>query len=109
MKEVHILPVEYRVKYKLSLMVYKCINGLAPTYLQELIVPRITYSHLRSANNVYDLQTPVPNSKFGESSFSYAAPLTWNQLPQDIQFSANVETFKTRLKTHYFVKYYGED
>ena len=109
MKKVHILPVEYRVKYKLSLMVYKCINGLAPTYLQELIVPRITYSHLRSANNVYDLQTPVPNSKFGESSFSYAAPLTWNQLPQDIQFSANVETFKTRLKTHYFVKYYGED
>ena len=109
MKKLHILPVKYRIKYKLSLLVYKCINGLAPSYIQELIVPKITYSHLRSANNVYDLQTLVPKTKYGESSFSYAAPATWNELPQDIQLSSNVETFKTRLKTHYFIAYYGNE
>ena len=102
------MPVKYRIKDKLSLLVYKCITGLAPSYL-ELIVPKITYSHLRSANNIYDLQTIVPKTKYGESSFSYAAPVTWNELPHDIQQSCNVETFKTRLKTHYFIAYYGDE
>ena len=109
MKRLHILPVEYRVKYKLSLLVYKCINGIAPTYLQDLITPNITYSHLRSSSNLYDLQPIVPKSKYGESAFSYAAPVTWNELPNDIKFSPNVESFKTKLKTHYFIEYYGNE
>ena len=109
MKRLHILPVEYRVKYKLSPLVYKYINGIAPAYLQELITPKITYSHLRSSSNLFDLQPIVPKSKYGESAFSYAAPVTWNELPNDIKFSPNVEMFKTKLKTHYFIKYYGNE
>ena len=33
LKKAHILPVEFRVKYKVALTVYKCFNDLAPTYL----------------------------------------------------------------------------
>ena len=109
MKKLHILPVEYRIKYKVSLTVYKCINGQAPPYLQQLLQPKVTYSHLRSSNDVYSLQTFLPNSKYGESSFSYIAPITWNKLPQNVQFSPSLEIFKRRLKSHYFTAYYGND
>ena len=109
MKKLHILPVEYRIKYKVSLTVYKCFHDLAPDYLKELIQSKVTYSHLRSSNDLYSLQTVIPKSKHGESTFSYVAPIIWNELPQDIKLSPNVECFKKRLKTHYFIEYYGDD
>ena len=109
MKKLHILPVHYRIKYKISLTVYKCLHDLAPAYLQELIVPRITYSHLRSSNDFYSLETIVPNSKYGESSFSYIAPITWNELPKNVKLSPTINCFKSSLKSHYFTAYFGDN
>ena len=34
------LPVKQRVKFKLLLITYKALNGLAPEYMQELITPK---------------------------------------------------------------------
>ena len=96
MKKLHILPVEYRIKYKVSLTVYKCFHDLAPDYLKELIQSKVTYSHLRSFNDLYSLQTVIPKSKYGKSTFSYVAPVIWNQLPQNIKLSPYVECFKRR-------------
>ena len=31
------LPVRVQIQYKILLLVYKCVQGTAPTYLQELI------------------------------------------------------------------------
>ena len=109
LKKLHVLPVEYRVKYKVALMVYKCFHDLAPSYLKELIVPKVTYSHLRSSNDVYSLQTVIPKSHYGESSFSYAAPLIWNELPNDVKLTPTLECFKKRLKSHYFIEHFGND
>ena len=36
LKRLHILPVNFRIPYKLCLLVYKCIQGLTPKYLCEL-------------------------------------------------------------------------
>ena len=81
LKQLHILPVEYRIKYKLCLLVYKCINGLAPRYLCDLLHQKMTDSRLRSSDDFFTLYEPRPNSHFGESAFSYAGPHEWNKLP----------------------------
>ena len=107
MKKLHILPVEYRIKYKVSLTVYKCLHSIAPSYLQKLIHPKVTYSHLRSSDDVYALQTIIPKSKYGEKTFEYAASITWNALPNDVKISPTLDNFKKRLKTHYFTEYFG--
>ena len=39
--ELHWLPVEQRINFKISLFTYKIINGLAPMYLSELLVPYV--------------------------------------------------------------------
>ena len=109
MKKLHILPVEYRIKYKVSLTVYKCFHDLAPDYLKQLLHPKVSYSHLRSCNDIYSLQTIIPNTKYGESSFSYIAPIIWNSLPQSLQLSPSLECFKQRLKSHYFIKFFGNN
>ena len=40
----HILPIEYRIKYKLCLTVHKILNNLSPQYLSNLLY---TYTPLR--------------------------------------------------------------
>ena len=49
MMELHWLPVEQRIKYKILLFVYKALNGISPVYLSELLhknQPSRTLSHL---------------------------------------------------------------
>ena len=106
LKQLHILPVLLRIKYKVALTVYKCFHDLAPSYLQDLIKPKFTFSHLRSSNDVYSLQSVVPKSKYGESTFEYAAPRVWNALPINVKHSPSLDCFKKRLKSHYFIEYF---
>ena len=52
-KKLHFLPIEFRVKYKIALLAFKCIKGIAPSYLKQLISLRDLSS------NVYDLRHSV--------------------------------------------------
>ena len=37
LKLLHWFKIEYRIQYKVAVLVFKCVHGLAPTYLNELI------------------------------------------------------------------------
>ena len=39
--ELHWLPVEQRIIFKILLFMYKIVNGLAPMYLSQLLVPYV--------------------------------------------------------------------
>ena len=36
-KQLHFLPVANRIQYKLCLLTYKCLNGLSPRYVSDLV------------------------------------------------------------------------
>ena len=40
LKELHWLPIHHRIDFKVLTLVFKCIHGLAPSYLAELIKPK---------------------------------------------------------------------
>ena len=40
LKKLHFLPVQYRIKFKIGLLDFKCLNNMAPKYLQDLITLR---------------------------------------------------------------------
>ena len=105
--KLHILPIDYRIKYKVCLLVYKCIHGSAPSYLSDLISHNVVCSSLRSSSDFYSLHITIPNSTYEESAFSYFAPYHWNMLPVKVRESPSVETFKTTLKTHLYRQCYG--
>ena len=48
LRELHWLPVKSRIKYKILLLTYQCLQGTAPTYLQDLIVKYTPSRNLRS-------------------------------------------------------------
>ena len=105
--DLHWLPVKYRIDYKILLLTFKAIRGLAPTYIQELITikQRSKYS-LRSNNN--GLLLMPPNCKtlatLGDRSFYSAAPWLWNSLPCFIRDCLSVNNFKNMIKTFLFRK-----
>ena len=43
-KMLHWLPIKFRIQFKNLLLVYKCLNGQAPSYLSELLEPWSTIS-----------------------------------------------------------------
>lgn len=102
LKELHWLPVEYRIKFKILLLTFKIINGYSPCYLSSLI-NRSNPNRIHRSAYQYLLQIPlVKTSTYGQRAFSYSAPKLWNSLPVHIKNSKSITTFKKELKTFYF-------
>jgi len=103
--ELHWLPIEARIQYKLCLLVHLAINstGKAPLYISNLLQ---SVSALPDRHTVLRSPTKSTRLKFGERAFSVAAPKAWNDLPLHLRAITNTDTFKRRLKTHFFCKFY---
>ena len=80
LKSLHWLPIRQRVSYKVSIMVFKCLNDSSfPSYLKDLICIYTPNRTLRSSSDRFLLSKPFKKlSTFGQRSFHYAAPDIWN-------------------------------
>ena len=96
------LTVRKRITFKILLLTYKALYGLAPTYLSELLTlykpPRCLRSEISNLLVVPKYRT----KSYGERAFAVAAPTLWNKLPYAIKNSESVAAFKTSLKTFLF-------
>ena len=101
LQELHWLPVEYRITYKIALLVYKSLHGQGPIYLQELLHWYSPVRALRSSANL-ELTVPSRSLAYGTRAFSYAGPTVWNSLPLTVKKSNSVDTFKKHLKSYLF-------
>ena len=99
--KLHWLPVKFRIQFKLILLVYKALNGLAPKYLSDKLSV-ISNKKLRSSDHKL-LAIPRTRTKtYGDRSFSVAGPRLWNNLPKQLRLCSSVDVFKKDLKTHLF-------
>ncbi len=102
MIDLHWLPVHYRIHFKILLLVFKCLNGEAPVYLQDMISRCEPTWTLRSSNPLLLKIPKVKRITLGTRSFRYSGPKLWNDLPMTIQQSKDIDSFKSMLKTHLF-------
>ena len=106
LKQLHWLPITHRIKYKIIVLTYKCINNLAPKYLTDLVTLR-TARRTRSTDD--NLKIETPRTKLvtaGDRAFISASPHLWNKLSYALRATDSLETFKCRLKTHLFKGYF---
>ena len=105
LKELHFLPVKYRIMFKTAMMVFKCLNNIAPIYLIDLLKPKIiTRYSSRSDDDFFLLeQPPPPRLTRTAAAFTHHGPRTWNALPPTIRCLTDIGLFKSALKTHYFL------
>ena len=101
LKQLHWLPIAYRIKYKIALITFKTLNGQGPSYLRELLLETTSFRQTRSKHKLKIPRTKLKSA--GDRSFSVAAPLIWNSLPSNITNTTSIPQFKKKLlKTHLF-------
>ena len=108
LKELHWLPVEHRIEYKILLLVYKCLCGEGPVYLRALLEQYSPAKDLRSSAQC-QLKDFRVQKVYGTRAFAVAGPRLWNKLPLHIKNSPTVSTFKTAIKTHLFNIYFNAE
>ena len=102
LKELGWMSILNRLKYFMSLLVYKCIHGLAPCYLSG----RLTFSNsIHSYNtrfaNDHNLIYPKTSTSYYKSSFDYQAPSIWNNIDSTLKTIDSIQCFKTKLKAFF--------
>ena len=108
MKSLHWLPIAYRIRFKLCVLMHGVHNGTSPSYLTDTTTPISSlpgHRHLRSAMTT-EYEILRTRTKFGDRAFSVAVLREWIALPADIRNITDLSSFKRALKTHSFVLAY---
>ena len=70
LKQLHWLPVNQRINYKILLLTYKALNGQAPIYITELLEPYAPTRNLRSSSKNLLKIPPVKLVSYGHGTLS---------------------------------------
>ena len=108
LKELHWLPIVFRIEYKLIILIFKCIHDIAPLYLSEQISVYVPPRNLRSGSK-YLLNLTKTKTVYGDRAFKNCAPKLFNSLPLILRtsaFNSELSGFKVDLKTYLFQKAY---
>ena len=108
-KAMHCLPVPYRIKLKLCVLMHAVVIGTRPVYIKDILTPTKDIagrSHLRSAA-AGDFSVAIFRLEFGRRAFSVAGPMEWNALPAQLRTIKDRLIFKRALKTHLFKMAYN--
>ena len=92
LRDLHWLPVSFRLEFKIMLITYKVLHDRAPIYIQELLQLYTSSRNLRSSNRNLLVKPYLNLNLYGKQAFSVAAPELWNNLPEDIK-NANLKHF----------------
>ena len=105
--DLHWLPVEQRIKYKLMLHTFKALHGQAPRYIQDMLEFYTPSRVLRSASQ-HKLKVPRTRTvTYGKKSFTAVTAKLWNELlPSSLKSETELHSFKSSLKTVLFKEYY---
>ncbi|PIK38134.1 hypothetical protein BSL78_25019 [Apostichopus japonicus] len=103
LRDLHWLPLHLRIRYKVALLAFKAIHGMAPSYLTDLVASYSPQRRLRSSSETLLCRPRRCNTRFyGDRCFSAAAPEVWNNLPWDLREAPHLNRFKKDLKTYLF-------
>ena len=101
LNSLHWLPITKRITFKVALLAFKCKHGLAPSYLNDLILNYVPTRQLRSSHMDLLFQPRTKTVTAGRA-FSATAPSVWNYLPSDLRDLHSLNVFKSKLKTFLF-------
>ena len=106
LKSLHWLKIEYRIQYKICMLMFKCVKGLAPDYLCELVIS----NHNRNLRSSTVNLLPVSKHKLSQihdSSFKSVGLKLWNMLLHNLHTKNDLMTLKSKLKTVIFMECYN--
>ncbi len=82
------------------ILLYKCLNNLAPCYLTDLFQTNNTIHQYRScqSNNLHVHKSKL---EYYNRSFTITGAKLWNSLPQNVKEMPTLSSFKQSCKTYF--------
>ena len=105
--EIHWLRVPERIQFRLCVLTYRSLNGIAPQYLSEYILPassRSSGQQLRSTESISLLVPSTCRITIGDRAFPEDAAWALNSLQQRVWAASLIVSFRRELKTCLFLK-----
>ena len=103
LKDLHWVKVLLRIDFKLAILMFKCMQGIAPSYLVDLVLTPQNCP-LRSASLALLPSIRCTTSRCHKWAFSSVGPRLWNSLLRYIHDKNSIEHFTSLLKTHLFIQ-----
>jgi len=98
LKDLHWLPVEQQINYKVAVITHKLLQEKQPAYLANLIPEYQPTRQLRSASQCLIARSYVSASRDGDGAFNAAARTVWGTLPLSLRSVSNILSFKNYLR-----------
>ena len=99
-KSLNLYIIGDRRHYFLTLFMFKAIHGIAPTYLSDSIVMNFDVNGYDTRGSDMKLYLPTLRKEVLRSSFMYMGGQLWNDLPEFVQNSTDVESFTPNYTMH---------
>jgi len=109
--DLHWLRVPERISFRLSVLVFRGLHGLAPDYIAsdlQRVADVDARRRLRSASTSALLIPSTHHRTIGDRAFPVAAARAWNSLPPFVTDAPSLPVFRSRLKTELFSRSYSE-
>ena len=94
LKELHWIPVDQRIEFKILVLTFKALNGTAPKSLRDLLV---LYQPNRTSRSIDKKLLAVPSynlERYGRRAFSVAAPILWKKFVRCFIALQNFKKFR---------------
>ena len=81
----------------------KFCNNASPPYMNDVFKPVGQPNNIARAS-VLKLNQPLRNTNYGQNNISYIASIICNNLPNSLKTTDNLNTYKHRVKKHFFTE-----
>jgi len=99
LRDLHWLSARQRITFKLAMMVYKCLHGLAPSYLADVCV----CTPVSSVVGRWQLRSAKSGTLVVPGTRTTIGPAIWNRLPVELRTSSlSTDTFAKKLRAYLF-------
>ena len=92
--------LETQRKAHKCILVFKCLNNLAPSYLSDYFI-RNCNVHSYNTRKRNDMHLPKPKLTLGKRTFRYSGALHFNNLPTTIKEATSLPIFKNLLRLYF--------
>ena len=96
LREIKCLPVSGHLHYRDNVMTFRCMKGLAPTYLSESFRRRKSIHHYNTRISE-SLDIPPSKTKSGQRCFLHRVVNIWNNLDKDFK-QLSLTSFKKKVE-----------
>ena len=100
-KDLNLMNINERYNYFVCVLMYKCLNELAPEFLlQQINFVKDSHNYVTRQSVNDNLVVPHPNVTLFKSSFMFNGPYVWNKLSSILRNAENLNSFKRQYKLH---------